>query len=981
MNLQKSTLLTVYALSALFCAGQNYNFQSYNVEDGIPQSQVNTVFADSRGYIWFGTAGGGICSFDGREFESFAEMQGLSGPIVNDITEDLEGNIWVASTWGGLSKYNGKEFTIYSKSKGFEPGSAAKLVCDTEGNIWAGGNGLWKCENDRFSQINVPEGIELAISDIIVGRDGVLWLATTNGLAYISENNEVVFVSSNMQGINAVGQHANGELWIGLASGGVLSSNPEVIDFQPVADLPNVTVQDFYLAKDSSLWFSTSSKGVFQVIDGVATQFDKNNGLSNNYVHCITEDREGDMWFGTHGSGALKYTGKAFTYFDFIDGFNREDIFAIAEIEGEMWVGTARAGIFVWDGNQVINYTTQNGLPSNMTRQIIETTDGSIWITTDKGASKFNGTSFTTYSKAQGLPDNNIRCIIESDNGSLWFGTYNGISNYKNGAFINYTEDEGIPYRYVHSLHEDAAGYIWIGTGSGLYRYDGTVFTNHSAGLCNSYVGSIGEDKWGNLWVYTDRCISRYNGQTHKSVTEYQGLSSNTVFLIQFDAEGNLWVGTNRGIDKITFTENGTIDYVTNYSKDEGFKGIECNTRASAIDDDGNLWFGTVTGAIKYNAQFDVRNDVEPSTHITGIKLFQEDTDWSQHATDFSAWHHTPTSLELPFYKNYLTFSFVGISMRLPDRVTHQFMLEGFDRDWLPVTQANEATYSNLPPGKYTFKVKSANEHGVWNIEPATFGFVITAPVWQRWWFYLIIFGTFLFGIYLMVKARTKNLSKQKLLLEHQVELRVEEISRQNKEKEVMLKEIHHRVKNNLQIINSLISLQSNFVQDEKALALFDECRNRVSSMALIHEKMYETKDLANIKVNEYVADLVENLIQTYGINQRAELNFDIRVSTFDIDTIVPFGLLINEIVSNSLKYAFKDGGGTIFVKLKQKDNRYELEIGDNGIGFPEGFVRAKSETLGMQLIDVLAEQLGGTVEVRTGNGVIYYIVFEGAGR
>lgn len=963
-----------------YASAQNYNFQSYTVENGIPQQQVNTIFSDSRGYIWFGTAGGGICKFDGHDFHSYAEKEGLGGPIVNDIIEDKEGNIWVASTWGGLSRYDGKEFFLYAKSKGFDPGNAQAMLCDTEGTVWAAGAGLWKRVGDRFQRVDDPESPEpLLVNDMVLAGDGSVWIATNQG-AVLVQDDELIFKDDQRRPALSIGVDMHGSIWAALVDGGVVIADTPDSVFEPFDRMAAIRVQDFFLSKDSVFWFSTQQDGVYNYDGTDVLQFNTNNGLTNNNVVCIAEDREGDIWLGTQGSGALKFSGMAFTYFDFIEGLQREDVFAIMEDDqGNTWVGTATGGAFMFDGVTTTNYSTANGLPSDRVRDLIQASDGAIWMATELGAVRMQDGRIKVFTTADGLRDNNVRTIVESANGGLWFGTYDGIAYYDGSTFTTYSEEEGLPYRYVHSLYEDRAGKLWIGTGRGLHRYDGEVFTDHSTGLCNSYVGSIVEDDWGQIWVHTDRCVSRFNGQVHRSFNEFQGLSSNTVYLIQNDMDGNIWVGTNRGIDRISFDQNGKMQGITNYSKDEGFKGIECNTRASNVDGKGNLWFGTAGGVIKFSPALDVINTAEPSTHITGVKLNLEETDWSQDATDFSAWHHLPTDLCIPFYKNYLSFSFVGISMRLPDRVTYQYMLEGFDKGWLPISTANQATYSNLPPGKYTFKVKSANEHGVWNQNPTEFSFEITPPFWQRWWFTVTMIGLFILGIYILIRSRTKSLNKQKLQLEDQVNLRVAEIIRQNKEKEVMLKEIHHRVKNNLQIINSLISLQSNFVEDEKALALFDECRSRVNSMALIHEKMYEAKDLANINVKEYVTDLVENLIPAYGLNQNIVLNFNIEVTSFGIDTIVPFGLLINEIVSNSLKYAFDKDGGTIIVRLRENgDSTYLLEIGDDGKGFPDGFKKEESETLGLQLVDVLTEQLGGTYEVLTDEGIIYRITFTG---
>jgi len=193
-------------------------------------------------------------------------------------------------------------------------------------------------------------------------------------------------------------------------------------------------------------------------------------------------------------------------------------------------------------------------------------------------------------------------------------------------------------------------------------------------------------------------------------------------------------------------------------------------------------------------------------------------------------------------------------------------------------------------------------------------------------------------------------------------------------EKEVMLKEIHHRVKNNLQIVRSLIRFQLDQVQDEKVKELFNECINRVGAMALVHEQTYLSKDLANIDVSTYLDRLVRDLIQAYTIDTKLNMDVDIRVKTLGVDTLIPLGLLINEVISNSFKYAFKGRAlGTISVHLSGSEQEgLHLLIGDDGVGLRsrDGFHRPNS--LGMELIHTLAGQLDADIKLLEGAGTHY---------
>jgi PAS domain S-box-containing protein len=199
------------------------------------------------------------------------------------------------------------------------------------------------------------------------------------------------------------------------------------------------------------------------------------------------------------------------------------------------------------------------------------------------------------------------------------------------------------------------------------------------------------------------------------------------------------------------------------------------------------------------------------------------------------------------------------------------------------------------------------------------------------------------------------------------------------KEKEVLLKEIHHRVKNNLQVVSSLLSLQSGYVKDRQALEMFKESQNRVRSMALIHEKLYESKDLARIDIAGYIQDLTTSLFRSYGTSAAAiKLNIDVKDIFLNITTSIPCGLIINELVSNSLKHAFPDAReGEIKIAMQRiNDNKIKLIVGDNGIGFPKDIDFRNTESLGMQVVITLAEQLDGTIELDKSSGTTFRIRF-----
>ncbi len=199
------------------------------------------------------------------------------------------------------------------------------------------------------------------------------------------------------------------------------------------------------------------------------------------------------------------------------------------------------------------------------------------------------------------------------------------------------------------------------------------------------------------------------------------------------------------------------------------------------------------------------------------------------------------------------------------------------------------------------------------------------------------------------------------------------------KEKEVLLKEVHHRVKNNLQVISSILNLQTSYVKDKETADLLKECQNRIKTMAYIHESLYQTKDFLHINFSEYIINLVKNLFYSYDANQqKIKTIFDVDTIFLNLDTSIPCGLIVNELVSNALKYAFtNDSGGCVIIKIKKiKDNTIEMTIADNGVGMPENIDYKNTETLGLQLVSILSEQINGTITLSRTKGTTFKINF-----
>lgn len=315
----------------------------------------------------------------------------------------------------------------------------------------------------------------------------------------------------------------------------------------------------------------------------------------------------------------------------------------------------------------------------------------------------------------------------------------------------------------------------------------------------------------------------------------------------------------------------------------------------------------------------------------------------------------------------------------------YQYQLEGFDKEWSRFSTANQKEYTNLPSGDYTFKIRAKNIYGV----ISTTGicqFSIPSPWHQTAWaygFYTLLFGGFIYGL---VYLNSRRLKAENLRLEGIISERTSEILDQKstiekalKERESLLKEIHHRVKNNLQIIASLLYLQSGKFENADFKKVLEEGQGRVRSMALIHQKLYENEDLKSIPFGEYLDQLLGEIKASFGA-QAANIEVEVASENiyFDVEMAVPLGLIVNELATNAFKYAFREKGeGRFSISLQRKSNsQFLLQISDNGCGLPDEIDIRKTKSLGLRLVKMLSTQLEGQFKIESKNGTVFELAF-----
>ncbi len=815
-------VIIIALLSSAIGIAQNYNIKNFSINEGLPQLQILDNLQDHTGAIWIATKGEGLSRYDGLKFINFSTSNGLfsnqvlsifedptqtlwigtskglnkyvnnnlvkvsdsdlSQVAINCIFQDNNGNIWLG-TPHGIIIYNLKTFTSFSKNNIIEKNSTTVIKQDKFGNIWIGtaGDGLFCFDGKEILRFGIKDGLnDLRISDILINNNSI-WVSTDCGINSIEINK--------------------------------IHSSQKSIDTVKINNKPYLE-KTYRIYKDSvGITWIGNSTGVLKLEQGKSKRISKNNGLCNSAISVIIRDREGNMWFGSMAGGLSKYRNNMFININNKQGLINDDVTSILkDSRDNVWIGTKAGGVSrlnykAWISKDTIlfqNYTSQKtALASNAITGICEDKKGNIWFSTfASGVSKFDGKEFVNYDTHNGLAGQQIISILADRQGNIWIAHEKGVDKYDGESFTLLGNSQGFPSQEVIALYEDDLGDIWFGLSDRLIKYDGTLYTTISRSGEFPQIKNIIKDKYGNIWFSSDAGATVFNGKIFRTITENDGLSSNSVAFIRPDANGNLWMGTNKGLDRLSLKEwaNQKGVVFTHFIKEEDFTGGNFNTNAFYMENVGKLWAGTSNGIIIFDPKLEIKNSVEPKLKLTGIRLFFENFDFSKYSDSLK--NGIPENLKLDYDKNHITFDFIGISQTSPTKVKYEYKLDGVDINWTPETSETFVTFSNLAPGKYTLLLRSRNGDGVWNTNPLSYSFEIIPPIWKRPWVYIIILLITISLFYVLIRTRERRLNHSKKLLENQVTLRTKQLFEEKERLQEAYTEIDETKKNIIDSIN-----------------------------------------------------------------------------------------------------------------------------------------------------------------------------------
>ncbi|MDQ3537166.1 MAG: histidine kinase [Bacteroidota bacterium] len=954
-------ILIIYIFSPYKGFSQKYVIKNYSIEDGLPQTQVDDICQDSFGYIWIATRGGGLGKFDGKTFTTYKTKHGLPSNLITNILWSQDKKLWIG-TYEGLSLYNGKDFKNLQLLPVNSRQTVTSLAEDADGNIWVANisGGISKISNDSILYYGAKDGFtDKVIKKIIFDPlEKKVWFCTIDdGVKYFHDGNFHKFSHPDLKKIPSVlTLNYDGDQLLFGTRAGLYKKKNSGNHIEKVTEIKNQPILEIKKDASGKLWLGTDN-GIIMMYEDQVEVLDYKEGFSPVPVKKIFEDNEGLIWFS--GDNLKNSSTMRFKKIDISDGLPQASVMNLNfDLDDNLWIGMIGGGISRFSNSHNEQTLKNYGFIESAFCSIVDN-EGNPLFATNTGLYKYQEGNFIHYDLHKIHPNPVFESVFKDKEGSIWWGGLNNIVLYREGIFRKYNLPNEVGPTVVRSFGQLKSGKVLIGTNTGLYQFSNDTITKLSEPFfSDKSIMNILEDEQGMVWMglYGDG-LMRWNPKTNsiKIYTEEDGLTSNLIYCMIFDHLERLWLGSEKGIDVVRFDRNFNIKHVKNFGKPEGFYGIETNHNAITKDKKGNIWVGTVKGVYTFNPDNIQINTKPPQLTFTGIKLYHEVPDWNKYSQNIDNWNNIPTYIKVPYNKNHLTFNFQSINFQNSQKIYYSYKLLNFDEKWSPVSDSKEAVYANLPPGDYTFMVRSKNEDGIWNSNPVQYSFSITSPIWMRWWFYLFILVVFL----VLSKIIYNYLVHRKL---NRI-LTIEKIKTEEAEKirNIVAKDFHDEMGNHLASISILVQLLKRKASpysfeldqivekiDSSSRTLFNGTKNFIWSIDPKNDKLYE--------VLLYIKDFGEDLFDNTEINFYMDINHlngkCLKLAPGFSRHIV---LIIKEALTNCLKHA-RCKNVWIFVKLEGYS--FKITIKDDGKGFCSETLKINSNNIGLENMKFRASKI-----------------------
>ncbi|MGA9119453.1 MAG: two-component regulator propeller domain-containing protein [Bacteroidota bacterium] len=945
----------VLVLLPACASSQTFPFQFYTTADGLAQSNVSTIFQDSRGYIWFGTSGG-ITRYDGNKFWSYK-----NGAFrVLSMTEDSTGKYWIGTTSGlACLRFPDTTFQWLRASDTLLPSNLVlALLTDRHDNLWIGTDAGLLClpRSGGHLLFNHANGLLHNYVHSIVQDSGAAILVGSGGGIQ-----RITLSGNHPPRIDTLCRLAAGKLAM-LRSGDLIVSD---LFRRSVFLWSKGALRKMYSAgspgtgtyptafnedPDGNIWIGTTN-GIAVLEDRKTMVITRREGLQNSFINTIVKDREGNLWFGTEG-GAAKHPYELSNIYNSVTGLPEDHVIAIfLDSHRNTWIGTYDGAAVISAEGGIRTFGIAEGLPHLSVHDFCEDADGNVWIGT------YGGLRIFSHGKIR-LPDNprlrstRIIRLLREDNGTIWCGGDREILQVSRDGKIRAVVDRRtITRSNVSALYKDSKGRLWFGTddeGAGCLQGGRISMFDENAGLPDLWVMSIVEDRHHQIWMTTQKGVVQWNGSHFEPIPAREDpLRNDAVTFGVRDSAGHLWFGTQHGVYEWDDSLIGHWDMQSGIAADAVRRGY--------VDRTGQIWIGTVGGASKLNLRTLQMHNGSPPVYLEGIETERN-----------PGYIATPSQLD--YEDNTLVFHFNALSFIDEHRTEFRWMLAGFDQTWQPAANGRAVRYTHLPPGSYEFLVSARNRGTSW-AEPARFRFSINPPFWGTWWFVSLSSIASLGIVVGLIRRRFRSLDKER---RRQQEFAIRLIDSQENERKRIANELHDSLGQDLLVIRNraLLGLKDPHLAENGRTQL-----EHISSVAT--EAINDVREIS-YNLRPYQLDrlgltkAIRSLAQ--GVSDSTSLSLTMQIDSVDSAIVGDGAIHLYRIVQEGINNILKHSTATeAALSVSLEPLHVRIIIRDNGKGFSKERVDDHSRPRGLGLIGIAerTKALNGqfTVESTPGKG------------
>lgn len=973
-----SCLLILFG-QLVFC--QPYYFRHYKVENGLSYNSVLCGLQDSKGFVWLGTKAG-LNRFDGYSFRESGRVSDSSYPVrdIRSLYEDSRQQLWVGTS-KGLFRYNEieEQFSIDTVSANKAIGTIGE---DKNGFLWyIANNALHRYDpGAKTTRIYSVEDY-FYVTSLTISPEGILWAGTSGGRVEKYDPVRDAFKSYEVFAgekqirsywITTLKATPDGKLLIGTTMHGARLLDPAKSSIQTIPiynkALTELYIRDFLCTGENEYWIATES-GIFlyHPSDKSYTHLEKDYhnpySLSDNAIYSLFKDKEGGVWAGTY-FGGVNYHAKPQLAFD--KYFPSAGSYALSgnivreicpDKNGNLWIGTEDAGLNKLNlQTRQITYLKPGNATTGLSFSNIHAlfvNGKELWIGTyDHGIDVLDLTTEKIIRRYRSGPDskqlknNFVVTIKKTGTEGILVGTWAGLFQYheKTDSFsrINHVPANA----HIYAIMEDQEGTVWVATkGSGVYYFNEARNKNGhfrelpgtSNGLGGSMINDIYQDSNQNIWFASEEAgLTRFNPATQSFThfTTQQGLPSNFIFKLLEDDQKTLWITTSKGL--VSMNHDGIITGI--YTRSHGLLSDQFNYNSGYKDNNGRLYFGSISGMISFNPAELLNKQIVPPIYITGFQVNNKELLINSHNSALKQSITYTPSITLNHRESSISIDFAALYFTAPEMTEYAYRLKGLDQDWIKLKTNRKVYFTQLKPGRYTFEVKSpGNGSERWETIPATLDITILPPFYASTWAYLTYAILIISGIMLVIRRyhlRTQKKNNEKI--EH---------LKKEKEKEVyqakidFFTNITHEIRTPLTLIQApleKVMKASDLGEVRQYTGIIEKNTQQLSG--LINQLLDFRKTETNVYQLNFVRSPVSKLVKDSchafsGMAIQRNLSFQISLPEKPLYAYIDqssFNKILTNLLNNATKYAAE----YVEVVLHPVDNGSEyfiIEIKNDG--------------------------------------------------